>query len=481
MTEYYPTTTMTPQHPYIQSLTLFLPSYIFAAFYLEWLLRTDMADSTASHNPGQEDLSHSDEQVNDSTSQIFTGSTSAKCGDLHLEPPASDSHSLALAHIDLARPIIDDLQSENDRLRQQNRALEDEVAQYQGVRLRDLPEDHITDATAQRLYEGIQDAIEQWVYNVTAKSSATDWLSKYEKRLCTWKQDHAAGRAPPVFEFMPPCFRDARAYKASESIDYFFLSWLIAHSLAMYVFNARYPIGINSEQTEFLNHAVAGMKRLGRHYDDHYIDKWRTQTLTILMDHPLFAENYKHFFDDIYGKIRHHLLQWLPREEVFKEYEKELREDIFREAVILQHKLGLAADDYKVVVGSPNTTSAKNQRATYRNIKTFRPIDGQEVHQVFGTLFPSLCRVDSREEYHQITKPVFIAGSTPIQSPQRSPEPRTRVRSGESEKSPPEPTKKSNDRSSGSTHKSTGSDRDNSPNMLLGLSKFIGRRGSSTH
>lgn len=199
------------------------------------------------------------------------------------------------------------------------------------------------------------------------------------------------------------------------------------------------------------------------------------------MDHPLFAENYKHFFDDIYGKIRHHLLQWLPREEVFKEYEKELREDIFREAVILQHKLGLAADDYKVVVGSPNTTSAKNQRATYRNIKTFRPIDGQEVHQVFGTLFPSLCRVDSREEYHQITKPVFIAGSTPIQSPQRSPEPRTRVRSGESEKSPPEPTKKSNDRSSGSTHKSTGSDRDNSPNMLLGLSKFIGRRGSSTH
>lgn len=228
-----------------------------------------MEEPNAPRNLEQGDSSHSDQDFDNLGDQSITVSTFEVPSDSPQESPVLDPHSSPPRHIDSARPIIDELQLQNDNLRRQNKALEEEVAQYQVDHLRALPEDHITDATAQRLYEGIQDAIEQWVYNVTGKTAAADWLNKYDRRLRTSTQDFKAGRAPPFFKYMPGFFRDPKTYRAAESIDCFFLSWFIAHSLAMYVFSKRYPVGIDGDQAYFLNHAIEAMRSSGSQYGTH--------------------------------------------------------------------------------------------------------------------------------------------------------------------------------------------------------------------
>lgn len=125
---------------------------------------------------------------------------------------------------------------------------------------------HNMDATAQRLYKGIQDAIEQWVYNVTGRLPAVDWLNRYEKRLHASIQDPKPGKLSAIFEYIPRLFRDPKRCRASESIDCLFLSWLIAHSIAMYILSRPYPIGIVGNQADFLNHAIEAMRGPGCHY-----------------------------------------------------------------------------------------------------------------------------------------------------------------------------------------------------------------------
>lgn len=166
------------------------------------------------------------------------------------------------------------------------------------------------------------------------------------------------------------------------------------------------------------------------------------------MGHPDFGNSHKRLFDTEYERMRHNLLQWLPREDLEK-HEEELKEGIFREAVMLQQKMGLALDDYEIIFGGFDPHSAPHGKVTYRNIFNFRRIEGQDISQIYGCVFPSLCRINFRGETYHITVPVFIVDPAPTQSLQQLVEPRTKIHGRESAKLSIGPVTKSNERPSG--------------------------------
>lgn len=175
--------------------------------------------------------------------------------------------------------------------------------------------------------------------------------------------------------------------------------------------------------------------------DQSTIDRWRSDTLSMLVAKPSFGRDREKAIEDILVAAEKAISPWLLNREAFTQNKVQFRQEIIRPAVEIHQAMRISVERYNIFrsKAQPETNSDKThlESATLRDIGTWRTVNADNVEGVLSCLYPGINRLDAADKSVELVQPVLVVTvASPAMRMQL-----TRSRTGDSREAHSKPAK----------------------------------------
>ncbi|KAL9625214.1 MAG: hypothetical protein Q9160_000616 [Pyrenula sp. 1 TL-2023] len=312
---------------------------------------------------------------------------------------------------------VETLLEENERLRS-------ELEDYTSAVFAGLRENKLSDATIQRDYAAIGEAIESWRYRLLDQVE-DDSVKKHHKHVLRHDKERelsARTRFPEGLDL----------YKMTDNAysDYNFLSYVVMSILEEEIFKQPYPIGILAKYRTFMHDFEQDMEASQK--DSSAMNNWRSDTIGHLVTSSTFEHERARALDSIFSMAKRAIVPWLPQHlhRAFADHESFLREQIIKPAIDLHQAMRSSTERYQFTKPRVRLESGRCQGSPYtlKDIESWRILSADDPVIALSSLNLGIARLNPGKPDGVVVQPVLIVSFSRSLESKRPPTQQSRTR-----------------------------------------------------